>query len=335
MSRFHNITRLSTSLLHKGAFMLCGVLCVNTLVLADEMCRVPTLNDMQIEDGTFKFYANDKEDDDKKDGGGGEYRDDDKLLEITTDTLNPFKYESFHYFLKELDSIDVRISNECKNNICKTKAYNKETGKLVYETNCKDGELHGKQYMSFGDPDDYFFKREVVLYYKDGKLHGKQQVKVPWYEAKFSITNDKLHGKYEEIHAHYNTWIHSILNVVNGVATGDYEKSEHYIGPGDFKRIMQGQYDSSGNLSGTQIDIFGNHDGMNNVTTHEIKIISCENNECKVYATYTGKQSGEAFGRGNKLYEAFHAKRDSKGKFPRDLKVLIQIMGDKIFEREI
>ena len=35
------------------------------------MCRVPTLNDMQIEDGTFKFYANDKEDDDKKDGGGG------------------------------------------------------------------------------------------------------------------------------------------------------------------------------------------------------------------------------------------------------------------------
>lgn len=71
MSRFHNITRLSTSLLHKGAFILCGVLCVNTLVLADEMCRVPTLNDMQIEDGTFKFYANDTEDDDKKDGGGG------------------------------------------------------------------------------------------------------------------------------------------------------------------------------------------------------------------------------------------------------------------------
>lgn len=70
MSRFHNITRLSTSLLHKGAFMLCGVLCVNTLVLADEMCRVPTLKDMQIEEGTFKVHKYNEEEY-EKDGGGG------------------------------------------------------------------------------------------------------------------------------------------------------------------------------------------------------------------------------------------------------------------------
>ncbi|WP_304149137.1 hypothetical protein, partial [Helicobacter bilis] len=252
------------------------------------------------------------------------HQSDDKTLKAITRMLNPFnsefvmigEYKPVEEYLEKIDSIEVRISNDCKKNICNTKAHNKETGKLVYETNCKDGKLHGKQYMSnMHNKDNHESimlkdgKSEITLHYKDGKLHGKQRIEIPWYEAEFSVVNDKLHGEYKEQHYTYNAMggYRMEFNMVNGVAIGDYSRSGGYnFAGGAFSEERQGQYDSSGNFSGVQV-YRSNEFAM--TTTHEITIISCENNECRVYATYTGQQSGEAFNRTNKVYEALGAKK--------------------------
>ena len=176
-------------------------------------------------------------------------------------------------------------------------------------------------------------KSEIILHYQDGKLHGKQQITIPWYNAEFSVINDKLHGEYKEVNYGYNGgYQYRMCNMTNGVATGDYESGVFHGGGGVIvSETVQRQLDSSGNLDGTQILLSSDTVFAAGINTYEVKIIltSCKSNECKIYATYKGQQGGEATNRKNKVYEAFFAKKDSKGKFPRDLKVLLKIIGDE------
>lgn len=253
-------------------------------------------------------------------GGGGL----NEPLKITTDKIHPLPQGEDEGFLKELDSIEVRISNDCKSNVCKTKAYDKKTGKLVYETNCKNAKLHGRQYISLGNPDDYY-SSEIELHYKDGKLHGKQRIKFPGSNTEFGVINGKLYGEYSNHKFQpIGNGTHDTFNMVDGVAIGDSQHTTSYGRVGDyFESSIQRQYDSSGNLDGTQMELYeGGRLGLE--STHEIKIISCKKNKCKLYATYKREQSDEISEEINKVFEAFIARG-----FQNDLKVLLKIIGDE------
>lgn len=82
-------------------------------------------------------------------------------------------------------------------------------------------------------------------------------------------------------------------------------------------------YDSSGNLDGTQMELY-ERGRSGSESTHEIKIISCKKNTCEIYATYKREQSDEISEEINKVFEALIARG-----FQNDPKVLLKIIGDE------